>query len=113
MHELAITESILKIALESAEQHGAKRVRAIRLAIGPFSGVVPECVQTHLDVLAKGTAAEGAKIEARQLPLRVRCRDCGKEGEVSRTRIECPFCGGLRLERLSGKECTVENLEVE
>lgn len=113
MHELAITESILKIALESAEQHGAKRVRAIRLAIGPFSGVVPECVQTYLDVLAKGTAAEGAKIEARQLPLRVRCRDCGKESEISRTHIACPACGSLRLERLSGRECTVESLEVD
>ncbi len=63
MHELSITQSILKISLEAASQQGATRIRAIRLRMGPFSGVVPECVQMYLDVLAKGTRAEGAKIE--------------------------------------------------
>ena len=67
MHELAITQSILKIALDAAAGQHARRIRAIRLTLGPFSGVVPDCVQMYLDVLAKGTIAEGAKIEARTL----------------------------------------------
>lgn len=113
MHELAITQSILNIALQAASQQGASRIRAIRLEIGPFSGVVPECVQMYLDVLAKGTAAEGARIEARRLPLRVECRDCGTVAEIDRTHIQCPACGSLRLKRLSGRECTVESLEVD
>ena len=65
MHELAITQSILDISLQAAQAQHAQRIRAIRLTVGPFSGVVPECVQMYLDVLAKGTIAEGAKIEAR------------------------------------------------
>ena len=113
MHELAITQSILSLSLKAAEERGASKIRAIRLSIGPFSGVIPECVQMYLDVLAKGTAAEGAKIEATLLPLRVRCRDCGQESEISRTHIKCPSCGSIRLERLSGRECTVESLEVD
>lgn len=113
MHELAVTESILAISLKAAEEKGASKIRAIRLSIGPFCGIVPECIQIYLDVLAKGTAAEGAKIEATLLPLRVRCRDCGKESEISRTHIACPFCDSLRLERLSGREFTVESLEVD
>lgn len=113
MHELAVTQSILEISLKAARERGATKIRAIRLSIGPFCGVIPECVQTYLDVLAKGTPAEGARIEAKLLPLRVRCRDCGKESEISRTHIACPACGSLRLERLSGRECTVESLEVD
>ena len=66
MHELSITQSILDIALQAAAARGGGRITAIRLAIGPFSGVVPDCVQMYLDVLAKGTAAEGARIEARR-----------------------------------------------
>ena len=74
MHELAITQSILDISLQAAQAQHARRIRAIRLTMGPFSGVVPECVQMYLDVLAKGTIAEGAKIEARTLPALPRLR---------------------------------------
>ena len=50
MHELAITQSILSLSLKAAEERGASKIRAIRLSIGPFSGVIPECVQMYLDV---------------------------------------------------------------
>ena len=84
MHELAVTQSILDISLKAAGAQHAARIRTIRLTIGPFSGIVPECVQMYLEVLAKGTIAEGAKIEAVTLPLRVRCRACGAESEIDR-----------------------------
>ena len=113
MHELTITQNILDISLAAARQQGATRIRTIRLKMGPFSGVVPECVQMYLDVLAQGTPAEGAKIEATSLPLRVLCRDCGQESEITRDRIQCPHCGSLLLKRLSGRECTVDSLEVD
>ena len=113
MHELTITQNILEISLRAAKEQGAAHIHAIRLAIGPFSGVVPDCVQMYLDVLAKGTPAEGARIEARRLPLRVECRDCGTKAEIDRSSIRCPVCGGVRLKRLSGRECTVESLEVD
>ena len=53
MHELSITQSILNISLQAAAEQHASRIREIRLRMGPFSGVVPECVQMYLDVLAK------------------------------------------------------------
>ena len=113
MHELSITQSILNISLQAAAQQNASHIREIRLRMGPFSGVVPECVQMYLDVLAKGTIAEGAAVEARMMPLKVLCRDCGRESEITRTHIACPFCGSLRLKTLSGKEFMVESLEVD
>ena len=97
MHELAVTEHILDIALKAAKEQNAVRIRAIRLCLGPFAGIVPECVQMYLDVLAKGTIAEGAAVEARTMPLKVFCRDCGRESEITRAHIACPFCGSLRL----------------
>ena len=113
MHELTITKSILDIALNAASQQKASRVRVIRLQMGPFSGVVPECVQMYLDVLAQGTPAEGARIEAKTMPLQVLCRDCGAQSEITRENIRCPHCGSLHLKRLSGRECVVESLEVD
>ena len=113
MHELAVTEHILDIALKAAKEQNAVRIRSIRLCLGPFAGIVPECVQMYLDVLAKGTIAEGAAVEARTMPLKVFCRDCGRESEITRAHIACPFCGSLRLKTLSGKEFMVESLEVD
>ena len=113
MHELAVTQSILDISLKAAGAQHASRIRTIRLTIGPFSGIGPECVQMYLEVRAKGTIAEGAKIEAVTLPLRVRCRACGAESEIDRRHIACPACGGVNLERLSGREFLVDSLEVD
>ena len=58
MHELEITQHILADSIREAERHGAKAIREIRLAIGPFSGFVPECIQMYMDVLAEGTIAQ-------------------------------------------------------
>ena len=113
VHELAITQQILEFTLRTARERGAKRVTAIRLRLGPFSGVVPECIQIYLDVLARDTEAEGAKIETTWEPLRVKCLDCGLESEIDRRHIACPQCGSVRLHRLSGREFLIESLEVE
>ncbi len=113
MHELSITEHILQYALEEAQKIGAQKIRIIRIVLGPFSGLVPECIQMYLDLLSEGTIAQGAKIEAQILPLKVRCRDCGKESEITRRHIACPYCGSLRLQVLSGKEFYIDSLEVD
>lgn len=113
MHELAVTQSILEYSLKEAEKRKAAKLKAIRLRMGPFTGLYPECIQMYLDVLAEGTIAEGARIEAEVLPLRVLCRDCEKESEITRKRIACPHCGSLRLKILSGKEFMIYSLEVE
>ena len=92
MHELEITQHILADSIREAERHGAKAIREIRLAIGPFSGFVPECIQMYMDVLAEGTIAQGARIKTRIIPLRVLCQDCGETSQIDRTHIECPHC---------------------
>ena len=113
MHELSITQEILRYSIQEAKRQDADRIRAIRLRLGPFSGIVPECIQMYLDLLSEGTIAQGAKIEAVIQPLKIRCRDCGRESEITRSHIACPFCGSLRLKILSGKEFLIESLEVD
>ncbi len=113
MHELSITEHILEYALREAEKQQVSRIRAIRLRIGAFSGIVPECIQMYCDLLSEGTIAENARIEAVVLPLRVRCRDCGRESEITSHNLCCRYCRSMKLQRLSGKEFIIESLEVE
>lgn len=113
MHELAITQSILEIAQKAAAQHQVKRVREVRIKLGEYSGVVPQCIQYYFDVISKGTVAEGAELKMERLPILMRCETCGWEGQMDKHHIRCPACGGIQLKLLQGREFYVESLEVD
>lgn len=113
MHEMEITTHILQDVLKIAKENDAKKVTSIHLALGPFCGFVPECIQMYMDVISQDTLCQGVKIITHFIPLKVRCLDCGKESEIDSHHIECPYCHGISLKRLSGKECMIESIEVE
>ena len=113
MHEMAITESIRDIAVNVAREHGGVHVREIRIRMGEYSGVVPQLIQEYFNIASRGTLAEGAKLEIIRVPVTMRCRTCGFEGEIDKLKIRCPDCGGNDLKLLTGREFYVESLEVD
>lgn len=113
MHELAITEGILNIAVKEAEKHNVNKVINIKLKIGELSGVVPDLIQEYFNIVSKGTAAEGAKIIIERIPGRIKCLDCGTESLIERMRIKCPVCAGYNVKITAGREYYVDSMEVE
>ncbi len=113
MHELAITQSILDIARKAADEHGAKQVKSVRIMLGEYSGVVPQCIQYYFDVISKDTIAEGAFLDIRRLPVVIRCNACGEESTIDRLHVACPLCGSTEIKLLQGREFYIESLEVE
>ena len=113
MHELAITEGIIRAAVPDAEKHGAKRILEIHLKIGELSGVLPECIQYYFDIASRGTIAENAKLTVEKIPVTIACPDCGYAGVVDLKKIRCPQCGGTGFRLTGGKEYFVDSLEAE
>ena len=113
MHELAVTESVLKIVLESAVDAGADKVIGIDLVIGDLSTLVDESVQFYFDMLSQGTPAQSARLNFRRVPARLRCRECGREFLPDAEEWECPHCGTLGGEVIAGREFRVESIDVE
>ncbi len=114
MHELAITQRILEIALEHAGRAGARRIVAIHLVVGDLSSVVDDSVQFYFDHLSPGTPAEGASLHFTRLPARYRCRTCGEEFIPERGLVwQCPACRGWEVEIVQGREFYLESIEVE
>jgi len=64
MHELSITRNIVAIVEEAAK---GRRVRRVTLEVGELSGVVSEAIAFCFDVVAAGTALEGASLEIKKL----------------------------------------------
>ena len=80
MHELSITQSILDIAKQVAQEHGATKVKTVHIKLGEYSGVVPQCVQDYFDVISQGTIAQGAVLDIHRKPLDVPHRPGGGAG---------------------------------
>jgi len=114
MHELAITQQVLEIALKHARRAGARRIGVIHLTVGDLSSVVDDSVQFYFDYLSPGTLAEGARLTFARLPARCRCRVCGTEFIPDLGLAwQCPACAELGGDLLQGREFYVESIEVE
>ena len=113
MHELAVTQGMLSIALEHASKAGAKKITRINLAIGEMSGIVDDSVQFYFDFVSKDTLAEGATLSFERVPARFRCRSCQTEFSPGEQQWTCPHCEELSLEIVSGREFYVDSIEVE
>ena len=68
MHELSITQSIIRLVSSEAKKQGVEKCLGITIAVGKFSGIVPECVSEFFPLAAKDTVAEQAKLTFTESP---------------------------------------------
>ena len=113
MHELAITENILHIALDYAERSGATRVTALNLVIGQLSSVVDDSVQFYWDIVSKDTLCEGAALHFERIPAEMICLDCGHTYTLSRGLEACPQCESFRIKVHAGEDFRLESIDIE
>lgn len=113
MHELSIALSIVDVAAEQADRLGV-RVVAVRLRLGPLSGVVREALLGSWELAREGTPALAeAALEIEDVPLVVYCSACaGERRPASMQHLCCPVCGAPTPSIVSGRELEVSALEV-
>ncbi len=112
MHELAVTESLLEIALRHSRAAGAVAVTDLFLVVGELSTIVDESVQFYWDIVSEGTEAAGATLHFRRVPGRLACRACGHTYSP-RQDLPCPACGSIDITVMTGEEFYLETIEVE
>jgi hydrogenase nickel incorporation protein HypA/HybF len=110
MHELAIAESIVDIAVRHARGRPVVRVE---VAVGHLRQVVPSALAFAFELVAQGTPVEGAELVLDVIPATVRCRTCGEESELDDWPLLCRPCGSADLAVIAGEELRVESLDVE
>ena len=113
MHEMAIAQGILDIALTANDREGGSRITKIKLLIGEMAGVEPDALQFCFGALAAGTAAAEAELAIDIIPLTGCCDSCGTSFPIERYRFVCPSCQSGQVQTISGRELAVEHLEVE
>lgn len=113
MHELAICQSLMNQVEAIALERHAQSVILIVIAIGPLSGVEAPLLKNAYPIVSVGTIAENAELVIEQLPIRVKCMQCGSESEAKPNKLICKQCGDWRTELISGDEMMLMSVELE
>lgn len=113
MHEMAIAEGIVEVALDTLKVNEGTIIHAIQVQIGVLSGVEPEALHFCFDAVTQGTAAEGAKLEIETIPMKGRCLDCHQEFSMEQYRHVCPSCHSFAVEELQGRELRVASIDMD
>ena len=104
MHELSLASAVV----DTVERHAdGQPVSVISMRIGALRQVVAESLELYVELVGRGTAAEGARLEIEHVPARLRC--CG---EWEAPPFSCRVCG-RGGEVVAGDEFLVESIYIE
>ncbi len=112
MHEVALCHSLVDIIGEQQRQRGFERVRRVIVEVGVLGHVDPHALEFAFEVVARGSPAQGAVLEIRDVEGRAWCMDCSRSVSLSRRGDPCPGCGGFGMIVEQGDELQLKELEV-
>jgi hydrogenase nickel incorporation protein HypA/HybF len=113
MHESSLAQRILEVVLERAAVERARRIRVVRGWVAETEALAPESLAFHFAVRARGTIAEGARLELRLLHVEARCLACGGTYAPEHHLLLCPSCGSTEGEVLAPTGIAIETLEID
>jgi hydrogenase nickel incorporation protein HypA/HybF len=113
MHELAICQALMNQVESIAAERNARSVVSIVVGMGPLSGVEAQLLKHAYPVASAGTVAEGAELVIEDLPVRIKCTQCGNESDALPNKLVCKACGDWRTTLISGDELLLMRVELE
>ncbi|MFH0886968.1 MAG: hydrogenase maturation nickel metallochaperone HypA [bacterium] len=114
MHELAMIKNIIELIEKVALDNHAAKVLSAKVKIGELQEVTKENFIFVFKQQARGTLADGARIEIDEVPMVAYCKKCEHEFKPEDHHfMACPKCGQNDIEVLSGRDVILESIEVE
>ena len=110
MHELALSEQIVRTALEAAEAP-PDRLAVLAVDVGALSGANAASLKFCLRTVLDESGMKQTQIRVRTVPARLKC-ECGHAYSAKDLFAGCPRCGGLTRSVVGGKDVTIKYIEV-
>ena len=87
-------------------------LHALRVRVGPLSGVVVEALRFAFEALAPDTPAAGARLDIEETAPAFHCPRCGADYAAPVGAYQCPACGAADGELRGGHELELVSIEV-
>ncbi len=124
MHEFSAACSIVDTAVEAARNNNASKVSVVHVEVGEFTFLVPEQLVFNFEIARRNSVLEDAELEIKTVKGRLKCDDCGFEGESKVNSdipaqvavfapMKCPQCGGSSTKIIGGNEFVITSIEAE
>lgn len=113
MHESSLGRDIVRAVVEKAREAGAKHVRLVRGFVAETEWLNPEAIIFHFNAHARGTVAEGARLELKTSWLEADCKQCGKRYKPDHHVLLCPHCGSTEANVLGEPGLRIESIDVD
>ncbi len=112
MHEYPITQRIIEIAQEYANQYEAKEVKQINLVVGDYCGYVASSIELYFELIAKDTSCEHARLTITRVKPMLKCNTCQRLFHRKPFSFACPHCAGEGSPTEIGKEFYIKSIVI-
>jgi hydrogenase nickel incorporation protein HypA/HybF len=112
MHEMSFAQQILDVVLREAEAYPGARVTRVKLKAGALLALEPASLRFCLEAIAADTPMEGAALDMVETPAEIECPVCGRIEVESLSGGMCPDCGA-QAQPATGTELTIEEIELD
>jgi hydrogenase nickel incorporation protein HypA/HybF len=113
MHEVSLVESIVALIEDEQRREQFSRVRVVCVHVGALGHVEPDALRFCFDVVARGTAADGAALSIVTVAGAGECFACNRTVALTDRFDACPLCGCAEVRMIAGDELRLAELEVE
>lgn len=111
MHELSLARDMIMIISQTLGE--VRPLDAVNITVGPLSGISPESLRFCFTEIARMEGFGEPELVITETEAKLVCIDCRCEYEAADFYQGCPSCGSIRRRILSGREFTVDSVEIE
>ena len=79
MHELSVTQGLLKICLEEGKKHNINRIKELNIKVGELTDLVPNCISYYFSFTIEKSICTYQLMPCLQLPQYVHVNACISE----------------------------------
>lgn len=113
MHERTLVAALVRQIERIAAEHDSKRVTAVTVSVGEFSGVEPDLLHDAFTELTAATVAQDSEFTLNRVALEAQCEGCGAQFAVRKFCFECPACQSRRVVAVRGEDFILDTVTME
>ena len=114
MHEFALAEDLLKLAVAESRKAGIVRLDKMVVSVGDLSGVSVDALEFAFSFLREeDEITVRTELVIERVGGKGRCKDCGREVSLDRLMLYCPDCDTPTVEITEGRDFMLLRLEGE